>query len=86
MWILNDLGLTSGKIETISQLGLSNLKKKAIIRVFSDWCSSEGEEEVFKKSFYCLRIGWGKTSMVGQSESDDIFVSELKAKELMITG
>ena len=25
-------------------------------------------------------------SMVGQSESDDIFVSELKAKELMITG
>ena len=25
-------------------------------------------------------------SMVGQSESDDIFVSEVKAKELMITG
>ena len=25
-------------------------------------------------------------SMVGQSESGDIFVSELKAKELMITG
>ena len=25
-------------------------------------------------------------SMVGQSESDDIFVSELKAKELIITG
>ena len=25
-------------------------------------------------------------SMVGQSESNDIFVSELKAKELMITG
>ena len=25
-------------------------------------------------------------SIVGQSESDDIFVSELKAKELMITG
>ena len=25
-------------------------------------------------------------SMVGQSESDDIFVSELKAKELTITG
>ena len=24
--------------------------------------------------------------MVGQSQSDDIFVSELKAKELMITG
>ena len=24
--------------------------------------------------------------MVGQSESDDIFVSELKAKELIITG
>ena len=25
-------------------------------------------------------------SMMGQSESDDIFVSELKAKELMMTG
>ena len=25
-------------------------------------------------------------SMVGQGESDDIFVSKLKAKELMITG
>ena len=25
-------------------------------------------------------------SMVGQSESDDIFVSGVKAKELMITG
>ena len=25
-------------------------------------------------------------SMVGQSESNDIFVSELKAKELIITG
>ena len=25
-------------------------------------------------------------SIVGQSESDDIFVSELKANELMITG
>ena len=25
-------------------------------------------------------------SMVGQSESDDIFVSELKAKDIMITG
>ena len=31
------------------------------------------------------RVGWGKTSMVGQSESDDTFVSELKAKELTIT-
>ena len=32
------------------------------------------------------RVGWGKMSMVGQSESDDIFVAELKANELMITG
>ena len=31
-------------------------------------------------------VGSGKMSMVGQSESDDIFVSELKAKELIITG
>ena len=31
-------------------------------------------------------VGWGKMSMVRQSESDDIIVSELKAKELMITG
>ena len=32
------------------------------------------------------RVGWGKMSMVGQSESDDIFNSEVKAKALMITG
>ena len=32
-----------------------------------------------------IRIWWGKISMVGQSDSDDIFVSELKAKELTIT-
>ena len=31
------------------------------------------------------RVGWGKISMVGQSESD-IFVPELKAKELTIAG
>ena len=33
-------------------------------------------------------VGSGKMSMVGQSESNDIFVSELKAKdqELIITG
>ena len=29
-------------------------------------------------------VGWGKMSMVGQSESDDIFASEVKAKERMI--
>ena len=28
----------------------------------------------------------GQNEKSGQSESDDIFVSELKAKELMITG
>ena len=31
-------------------------------------------------------VGSGKMSRVGQSESDYIFVSELKAKELIITG
>ena len=31
------------------------------------------------------RVGWGKISMVGQSESD-IFVPELKAKEFTIAG
>ena len=34
----------------------------------------------------CSRIGWGKMSIVGQSESDDISVSGVKAKELMIIG
>ena len=33
-----------------------------------------------------LCVGWGKVSMVGQSESDDIFVAELKVKELKMTG
>ena len=32
-----------------------------------------------------IRVGWGKMSMVGQSESDDTFVFELKAKERMVT-
>ena len=32
------------------------------------------------------RVGWGKMNMVGQSESDYIFVPELKAKELTVTG
>ena len=32
------------------------------------------------------RVGWGKMSMKGQSESDDIFVSELKANEVTVTG
>ena len=32
------------------------------------------------------RVGWGKMSMVGQSESAYIFVPELKAKELKIAG
>ena len=32
------------------------------------------------------RVGCGKMNMMGQSESDDIFVSGVKAKELMITG
>ena len=32
------------------------------------------------------RVGRGKISMMGQIESDEIFVSELKAKERMITG
>ena len=32
------------------------------------------------------RVGWGKMSMVGQSESDDVFVFGVKVKELMITG
>ena len=31
-------------------------------------------------------IGYGKMSMVGQSESDDIFISELKANSLTVTG
>ena len=31
------------------------------------------------------RVVWGKMSMVGQSELDDIFVSGVKTKELMIT-
>ena len=34
---------------------------------------------------YC-KGRWGKMSMVGQSESDNNFVSGVKAKELMITG
>ena len=32
-----------------------------------------------------LRVGLSKMSIVEQSESDDIFVSGMKAKELMIT-
>ena len=32
------------------------------------------------------RLGWGKISKVGQSESDDIFVSGMKNKKLVITG
>ena len=35
---------------------------------------------------YGLRVRWGKISMMGQSESDDIFVCRMKAKELMTTG
>ena len=35
---------------------------------------------------YAYGVGWGKMSMVGQSESDDIFISGVKARELMITG
>ena len=31
-------------------------------------------------------VGWGKMSVVGQNKSDYIFVPELKAKELTITG
>ena len=31
-------------------------------------------------------VGWGKMSMVGQSRSDDVFVSTVKAKKFMITG
>ena len=34
----------------------------------------------------CSRVGWSKMSMVGQRESDGIFVSGVKAKELMIIG
>ena len=32
------------------------------------------------------RVEWGEMSMVGQSESDDVFVSGVTVKELMITG
>ena len=32
---------------------------------------------------YIQWVGWGKMSMVWQSESNDIFVSELKAKEFI---
>ena len=38
------------------------------------------------KSFLRYRVEWGKMSMVGQREPDDIFAPEEKAKELMITG
>ena len=43
-------------------------------------------ENSWKNHIYGLRVQWGKISMVGQSESDDIFVCGVKAKELMITG
>ena len=33
-----------------------------------------------------FREEWGKMSMVGQSESDDVFAFGVKAKELMIQG
>ena len=33
-----------------------------------------------------FRVEWGRMSMVGQSDPDDIFAPEVKAKELMITG
>ena len=33
-----------------------------------------------------LRVGWDKMSIVGQSESDDVFVSCVTVKKLMITG
>ena len=39
-----------------------------------------------KNQIYGLRVGWGKISMVRQSESDDIFVCIVKAMERMITG
>ena len=44
-----------------------------------------------KNRFFCSsdinnRVGWGKMSMVGQSESEDAFVSGVTVKELMITG
>ena len=43
-------------------------------------------ENPWKNQIYGLRVGWGKISMVGQSESDDMIVCGVKAKELMITG
>ena len=43
-------------------------------------------ENPWKNQIYGLRMRWGKISMVEQSESDDIFVYGVKAKELMITG
>ena len=43
-------------------------------------------ENPWKNKIYGLQAQWGKVSMVRQSESDDIFVCGVKAKELMITG
>ena len=36
--------------------------------------------------FSDYRVGWDKMSIVGQSESDGVFVSGVTVKELMITG
>ena len=43
-------------------------------------------ENPWKNQIYGLRVRWGKVSLVGQSESDDIFICGVKAKEVMITG
>ena len=38
-------------------------------------------ENPCKNQIYGLRVMWGEISMVGKSESDDIFVCGAKAKE-----
>ena len=43
-------------------------------------------ENDLKECMHKSRVGWGKMSMVGQCETGYIFVSGVKAKELMITG
>ena len=43
-------------------------------------------ENPWKNQIYGLRVRWGKIRMVGQSESEDIFVCGVKANELMTKG
>ena len=80
-WVLTWKKPLKFSLQVLEKSFIFHLKQK-ITSKFHIFANKKGEYRFST----CSRVGWSKMSMVGQRESDGIFVSRVKAKELMIIG